>query len=78
MTTGVTQRVIAPDLLVRTRIDTVCRGVESFYMYQVALNGSVDYRLSDHWSVGDAASLNMINNYDRFNYKTPPVVPSVR
>lgn len=47
-------------------------GAESFYMYQVALNGSADYRLSDHWSVGGAASLNLINNYDRFNYKAPP------
>ncbi|MCW2483472.1 YjbH domain-containing protein, partial [Candidatus Symbiopectobacterium sp. NZEC135] len=47
-------------------------GAESFYMYQVALKGSADYRLSDHWSVGGAASLNLINNYDRFNYKTPP------
>lgn len=47
-------------------------GSESFYMYQVALNGSADYRLSDHWSVGGAASLNLINNYDRFNYKAPP------
>ncbi len=47
-------------------------GAESFYMYQVALKGSADYRLSDHWSVGGAASLNLINNYDRFNYKAPP------
>ena len=47
-------------------------GAESFYMYQVALNGSADYRLSDHWSVGGTASLNLINNYDRFNYKAPP------
>ncbi|MGX8940851.1 YjbH domain-containing protein [Symbiopectobacterium sp. Eva_TO] len=56
-------------------------GAESFYMYQVALKGSADYRLSDHWSVGGAASLNLINNYDRFNYKTPPTdttLPRVR
>lgn len=37
-------------------------GAESFYMYQVALKGSADYRLSDHCSVGGAASLNLINN----------------
>lgn len=56
-------------------------GAESFYMYQISLNGGADYRLSDHWSVGGAASLNLINNYDRFNYKTPPndtALPRVR
>lgn len=47
-------------------------GPESFYMYQVALKGSADYRLSDHWSLGAGASLNLVNNYDKFNYKTPP------
>ncbi|MEI7247111.1 YjbH domain-containing protein [Pectobacterium carotovorum] len=57
-------------------------GPESFYMYQVALKGNVDYRLSDHWSVGGTATLNLVNNYDKFNYKTPPTdgaaLPRVR
>ncbi|MEH2919983.1 YjbH domain-containing protein [Samsonia erythrinae] len=57
-------------------------GAESFYMYQVALRGNADYRLSDHWSVGGSATLNLVNNYDKFNYKTPPAdgaaLPRVR
>ncbi|WP_409159180.1 YjbH domain-containing protein [Pectobacterium sp. B2J-2] len=57
-------------------------GPESFYMYQVALKGNADYQLSDHWSVGGTATLNLVNNYDKFNYKTPPAdgaaLPRVR
>ncbi|PWC13648.1 YjbH domain-containing protein [Brenneria roseae subsp. americana] len=57
-------------------------GPESFYMYQVALAGSVDYRLTDHWSIGGSASLNLLDNYDKFNYTTPPAdgtsLPRVR
>ncbi|AIA70401.1 MULTISPECIES: YjbH domain-containing protein [Pectobacterium] len=57
-------------------------GPESFYMYQIALKGNVDYRLSDHWSVGGTALLNLVNNYDKFNYKSPPAdgaaLPRVR
>ncbi|KHN54676.1 YjbH domain-containing protein [Pectobacterium fontis] len=57
-------------------------GPESFYMYQIALKGNADYRLSDHWSVGGTATLNLVNNYDKFNYKTPPAdgaaLPRVR
>ncbi|MBQ4771637.1 YjbH domain-containing protein [Pectobacterium versatile] len=57
-------------------------GPESFYMYQIALKGNVDYRLSDHWSVGGTATLNLLNNYDKFNFKAPPAdgaaLPRVR
>ncbi|MEH0835092.1 YjbH domain-containing protein [Pectobacterium cacticida] len=57
-------------------------GPESFYMYQIALKGNADYRLSDHWSVSGTATLNLVDNYDKFNYKTPPAdgaaLPRVR
>ncbi|MEC5317835.1 YjbH domain-containing protein [Brenneria populi subsp. brevivirga] len=56
-------------------------GPESFYMYQVALKGNVDYRLSDHWTLGGTASLNLLDNYDRFNYTAPTdktTLPRVR
>ncbi|MBA5237981.1 YjbH domain-containing protein [Pectobacterium aroidearum] len=57
-------------------------GAESFYMYQIALKGNVDYRISDHWSVGGTATLNLLDNYDKFNYKAPPpdgaALPRVR
>ncbi|MDX5627781.1 MULTISPECIES: YjbH domain-containing protein [unclassified Brenneria] len=56
-------------------------GPESFYMYQVALKGNVDYRLSDHWTIGGTASLNLLDNYDRFNYTAPTdrtTLPRVR
>ncbi|MFE8102978.1 YjbH domain-containing protein [Brenneria goodwinii] len=57
-------------------------GPESFYMYQIALKGNVDYRLSDHWTIGGTASLNLLDNYDKFNYTAPPAdgaaLPRVR
>lgn len=56
-------------------------GPESFYMYQVALKGNVDYRLSDHWTIGGTASLNLLDNYDKFNYTAPTdktALPRVR
>lgn len=57
-------------------------GSESFYMYQVALKGNADMRLTDHWSLGGSVSLNLFDNYDKFNYKTPPAdgaaLPRVR
>ncbi|MCG8706873.1 YjbH domain-containing protein [Brenneria sp. 4F2] len=56
-------------------------GPESFYMYQIALKGNADYRLSDHWTIGGTASLNLLDNYDRFNYTAPTdktTLPRVR
>lgn len=56
-------------------------GPESFYMYQLALSGSVDYQLTDNWTVGGVAWLNLYNNYDKFNFTAPPpdsYIPQVR
>ncbi|GAB7214423.1 YjbH domain-containing protein [Dickeya oryzae] len=57
-------------------------GPESFYMYQVAANVSGHLYLTDHWSVDGSSLINIVNNYDKFNYKTPPsdttALPRVR
>ena len=42
-------------------------GAESFYMYQLGAKGSADLAITDHWSMGGTANLNIINNYDKFN-----------
>lgn len=57
-------------------------GPESFYMYQIGAKGNADLHVTDHWLIGGSANLNIINNYDQFNYKTPPAdgasLPRVR
>ncbi|WJY15736.1 YjbH domain-containing protein [Pectobacteriaceae bacterium CE90] len=47
-------------------------GPESFYMYQLAANASGHVYLNDNWSVDGSVLVNIINNYDKFNYETPP------
>lgn len=57
-------------------------GAESFYMYQIGAKGNADLAITDGLSLGSTANLNLINNYDQFNYKTPPLdgaaLPRVR
>lgn len=57
-------------------------GPESFYMYQVGAKGNADYYLTDNLIASGTLNLNIINNYDQFNYKTPPAdtnaLPRVR
>lgn len=56
-------------------------GAESFYMYQIAANASADWRMTDHWSLGGTVKVNLVNNYDKFNYKAPSdssTLPRVR
>lgn len=57
-------------------------GAESFYMYQIGAKGNADLAITDGLSLGSTANLNLINNYDQFNYKTPPIdttaLPRVR
>ncbi len=57
-------------------------GPESFYMYQVGVNANSELRLSDkNWLQG-TLFFNVANNFDEFNYKTPPAdadkLPRVR
>lgn len=57
-------------------------GPESFYMYQVSLAGNADLALTNHLWASAGANLNVVNNYDKFNYTTPPsdtnALPRVR
>lgn len=57
-------------------------GPENFYMYQVSLTGSADLALTNHFWGSASTSLNVANNYNQFNYKTPPsdtnALPRVR
>lgn len=57
-------------------------GSENFYIYQVSAKGIADYNITNTLSVNSSANLNILNNYDKFNYKTPPAdgykLPRVR
>lgn len=57
-------------------------GPESFYMYQFGINGNASWHLSEQISLDSTVFLNVVNNYDKFNYKTPPAdgeaLPRVR
>lgn len=57
-------------------------GPESFYMYQVGINANSELRLSDKDWLQGTLFFNVANNFDEFNYKTPPAdgdnLPRVR
>jgi len=56
-------------------------GPESFYMYQIGVEGSAGYWLTDHWNTSGTLFGNVINNYDKFNFTSPPTdsqLPRVR
>lgn len=57
-------------------------GAESFYMYQIGAKGNADLAITEHLSLGGTANLNIVNNYDKFNYTNPPLdgaaLPRVR
>lgn len=57
-------------------------GAESFYLYQIGAKGNADLAITDHLSLGGTANLNILNNYDKFNYTNPPIdgaaLPRVR
>lgn len=57
-------------------------GPESFYMYQLGLNFNGDWRVTEKNWLGGTVFVNLANNYDKFNYKNPPLdgdaLPRVR
>ena len=57
-------------------------GAENFYIYQLSARGNADVNITDALSLDSSADLNVINNYDKFNYKAPPAdaykLPRVR
>ena len=57
-------------------------GPESFYMYQVGVNLNGEWRMSEENWLSSTLFVNLANNYDKFNYTTPPAdgaaLPRVR
>ncbi|WP_429218546.1 YjbH domain-containing protein [Aeromonas veronii] len=57
-------------------------GAESFYMYQLGINTNADWRINENNSLQSTLFVNLVNNYDEFNYKAPPpdgdALPRVR
>ncbi|CTT39232.1 TPA: YjbH domain-containing protein [Escherichia coli] len=57
-------------------------GPESFYMYQVGVNLNGDWRITNNNWLSSTLFVNIANNFDKFNYKTPPhdgdALPRVR
>ncbi|PHJ42186.1 YjbH domain-containing protein [Vibrio sp. PID17_43] len=54
---------------------------ETFYFFSVGLKGEASYWLTDQLEVGGALYWDWYNNYDKFNYVTPPdgtTIPRVR
>ncbi len=47
-------------------------GPETFYMYQLGVEGSANYWQTNHWVTSGSVFGNIINNYDRFNFTNPP------
>ncbi|RUO74533.1 YjbH domain-containing protein [Pseudidiomarina sediminum] len=43
-------------------------GAESFYLYQLALMGDAYYQVNDNLEISGVIGLNLINNYDEFNF----------
>ncbi|MFC3915069.1 YjbH domain-containing protein [Pseudaeromonas sharmana] len=57
-------------------------GPESFYMYQLGLNGNADLHLTKQTWLSGTLYWNWLDNFDQFNYTTPPsdteALPRVR
>ena len=56
-------------------------GPESFYMYQIGVEGSADYWQTQHWVNSGTLFVNIYNNYNEFNFTEPPTssqLPQVR
>ncbi|MDF4995659.1 YjbH domain-containing protein, partial [Vibrio parahaemolyticus] len=54
---------------------------EEFYLFSVGLSGSASYWLTDNLEIGGSLYWDWYNNYDKFNYVTPPdgtSIPRVR
>ncbi|CAE6881306.1 YjbH domain-containing protein [Vibrio sp. B1FLJ16] len=54
---------------------------ENFYLFSVGLSGSASYWLTDQLEIAGSLYWDWYNNYDKFNYVTPPdatTIPRVR
>lgn len=46
-------------------------GAESFYMYQIGVNANTSWHWNEHFSTDSTVYLNILDNYDQFNYTEP-------
>lgn len=53
-------------------LDQSFGGAESFYMYKLGVNADADINITDNWLAGSTVNFNVINDYNKFNFKTPP------
>ncbi|HET6552138.1 MAG TPA: YjbH domain-containing protein [Dyella sp.] len=53
-------------------------GPDAFLLYQIAAVYDVDFHFTPNFWWSGAASLNLINNYDKFTYDAPSELPRVR
>lgn len=54
---------------------------ESFYLYSIGIDAAASYWLTDSVKLSSSLYFNLVDNYDKFNYITPPdgtSVPRVR
>jgi len=47
-------------------------GSEGFYMFNIGLTGTANYRFTDNLELGGSVYLNLFDNYDEFLYDVPP------
>jgi len=53
-------------------------GPDGFLLYQLGMQGRLDYRLSDRTWVSSAVNMRLVDNYDNFKYDAPSNLPRVR
>lgn len=47
-------------------------GSEGFYMFNIGVTGSANYKFTDNFEFGGSLYLNLYDNYDKFLYDVPP------
>jgi hypothetical protein len=53
-------------------------GPNAFVLYQFSLNGAATYRFNRNLWWDGVVSVNLLNNYDKFTYTAPSLLPRVR
>ena len=69
------------DYALSPHINQSLGSAESFYLYSIGINADASYWLTDKFKLSSSLYVNLLDNYDKFNYITPPDgtnVPRVR
>lgn len=53
---------------VRPALSQSFGGAETFFIYQISVAGRAEYRFDEHWSIDGGMNVDIINNYDEFNF----------